>query len=108
MQSDYFNQLDDDSIALQYSYIKANHNPLGEKHNLDFANDESIYSKLHAKYHPVIRDFLDQFGYYDIFLVDSDSGDIVYSVFKELDYTTSLKNGPYANTNFGRVFQEGQ
>ncbi|MBT3354583.1 MAG: hypothetical protein HN402_06650, partial [Candidatus Scalindua sp.] len=64
------------------------------------------YSKLHAKYHPAIRDFLDQFGYYDIFLVDPDSGDIVYSVFKELDYTTSLKDGPYASTNFGRVFRD--
>ncbi len=102
----YFNQLDDDSIALQYHYIKANHNQLGEKHNLDSADDESTYSKLHAKYHPVIRDFLEQFGYYDIFLVDSDSGDIVYTVFKELDYTTSLKDGPYANTNFGKVFRD--
>ncbi|MHC4267416.1 MAG: methyl-accepting chemotaxis protein [Planctomycetota bacterium] len=102
----YFNQLDGDSIALQYHYIKANYNQLGEKHNLDSADDESTYSKLHTKYHPPIRDFLEQFGYYDIFLVDPDSGDIVYSVFKELDYTTSLKDGPYASTNFGRVFQE--
>ncbi|MGR3173778.1 MAG: methyl-accepting chemotaxis protein [Candidatus Scalindua sp.] len=102
----YFNQLDDDSLALQYYYIKANYNQLGEKHNLDAAADESDYSKLHAKYHPIIRDYLDQFGYYDIFLVDPDSGDIVYSVFKELDYTTSLKDGPYASTNFGRVFRE--
>ncbi len=39
-------------------------------------------------------------------LVDSDSGDIVYSVFKELDYTTSLKDGPYAKTNFGEVFRD--
>ncbi len=101
----YLDQLDDESIALQYNYIKANHNQLGEKHNLDSADDKSTYSKLHAKYHPIIRDFLEQFGYYDIFLVDPDSGDIVYSVFKELDYTTSLKDGPYANTNFGRVYQ---
>ncbi len=102
----YINQLDEDSIALQYYYIKANHNQLGEKHNLDTSDDKSSYSKLHAKYHPAIRDFLQQFGYYDIFLVDPDSGDIVYSVYKELDFTTSLKNGPYANTNFGRVFQQ--
>ena len=101
----YFNQLDDDSIALQYTYIKANHNQLGEKHNLDYADDNSAYSKLHAKYHPVIRDFLEQFGYYDIFLVDPESGDIVYSVYKELDYSTSLKDGPYAGTNFGKVFR---
>ncbi|MCP4254595.1 MAG: hypothetical protein GY775_14570 [Candidatus Scalindua sp.] len=102
----YLNQLDADSLALQYYYIKANHNQLGEKHNLDAADEVSSYSKFHAKYHPAIRDFLDQFGYYDIFLVDSDSGDIVYSVFKELDYTTSLKDGPYANTNFGEVFRD--
>ena len=102
----YFNQLDADSLALQYYYIKANHNQLGEKHNLNAADEESSYSKLHAKYHPAIRDFLEQFGYYDIFLVDPDSGDIVYSVFKELDYTTSLKDGPYASTNFGKVFSD--
>jgi methyl-accepting chemotaxis protein len=101
----YFNQLDNDSIALQYTYIKANNSPLGSKHELDAADDSSTYSKLHATYHPPIRDFLEQFGYYDIFLVDPDSGDIVYSVFKELDYTTSLKDGPYAGTNFGRVFK---
>ncbi len=102
----YLDLLDDDSIALQYNYIIANHNKLGEKHRLDFAKDGSRYSSLHAKYHPVIRDYLEQFGYYDIFIVDPDSGDIIYSVFKELDFSTSLKNGPYAGTNFGRVFKD--
>ncbi|MEE9604282.1 MAG: hypothetical protein V3V70_01815, partial [Candidatus Scalindua sp.] len=102
----YFGRLDDTSIILQYLYIKANHYGLGEKHRLDFADDMSSYSRLHAKYHPVIRGFLEQYGYYDIFLVEPDTGNIIYSVFKELDYTTSLKDGPFANTNIGRVFRE--
>ena len=102
----YFNQLDDDSIAIQYSYIAANRNQLGEKHQLDAADGTASYNKIHKVYHPVIREYLEQFGYYDIFIVDTDSGDIVYSVFKELDFSTSLKDGPYANTNFGRVFRE--
>lgn len=101
----YFNQLDDDSIALQYHYIRANHNPLGSKDKLNSATDSSRYSELHQQIHPIIRNFLDRFGYYDIFLVDSTSGDIVYSVFKELDYSTSLLDGPYANTNFGEAFR---
>ncbi len=105
----YFNQLDDDSIAMQYHFIAANPNPLGEKHKLDtidIADGKSSYNKNHKVYHPVIRKYLEQFGYYDIFIVDPDSGDIVYSVFKELDFSTSLKDGPYANTNFGKVFRE--
>lgn len=100
------NQLDSTSLALQFLYIKDNPNPLGSKHMLEDARDGSKYSQVHKKYHSHIRDFLEQFGYYDIFLVDHQTGDIVYSVFKEIDYTTSLMDGPYANTGIGRVFQE--
>jgi methyl-accepting chemotaxis protein len=102
----YLNQLDDDSIAMQYTYIAANHNQLGEKHKLDAAEGMASYNSYHKMYHPAIRSFLEEFGYYDIFIVDPDSGDIVYSVYKELDFSTSLKDGPYANTNFGRLFND--
>jgi len=100
------NQLDDDSLALQYQYISNNSNPLGSKDALVDAKDDSTYAQLHTLYHPSIRDFLNKFEYYDIFLVDPESGDIVYSVFKELDYTTSLKNGPYANSGIAEVFRK--
>ncbi len=97
--------LDDDSIILQYHYIKANQHPLGNKHKLLDAKDGSAYSVLQNKYHPHILDFLEKFEYYDIFLVDHESGDIVYSVYKELDFTTSLINGPYADSGIARVFK---
>ena len=90
---------------MQNLYIKQNPNPLGEKDKLDCATDSSQYSQLHKDFHPIVRSYLKKFGYYDIFLCDLESGDIVYSVFKELDFTTSLKDGPYANTNFGKAFK---
>jgi methyl-accepting chemotaxis protein len=99
-------QLDADSILLQHAYIRANSQPLGSKHLLDRASKNTAYNRLHGRVHPVVRNFLEKFGYYDIFLVHPDTGDIVYSVFKELDYTTSLKDGPYAQTNFGEVFRK--
>ena len=103
---EFLRQLDDDSVALQYAYIKANSNPLGSKNLLDRASDQSGYSQLHAKVHPILRSYLEKFGYYDIFLVDPETGDIVYTQFKELDYTTSLIDGPYAQTNFGECFRK--
>ncbi len=99
-------QLDDDSIALQHAYIRANSNPLGSKHLLDASEADSDYDRLHGVVHPVVRSFLEKFGYYDIFLIDPKTGDIVYSVFKELDYSTSLLDGPYAKTNFGEAFRK--
>ncbi|THB67936.1 MAG: methyl-accepting chemotaxis protein [Desulfovibrio sp.] len=98
--------LDQDSIILQYLFIRANEHPLGSKHLLDRpGGDSTRYGELHEQIHPIIRSYLEKFGYYDIFLVDPNTGDIVYSVFKELDYSTSLIDGPYADTNFGEAFR---
>ncbi len=104
-QSNLMSGLDANSIALQYHYISANPNPLGGKEAMDHSGDESAYSLTHQEYHPIVRSYLEHFGYYDIFLVDPDTGHIVYSVFKELDYATSLKNGPYANTGIAEAFR---
>jgi PAS domain S-box-containing protein len=93
---------------LQYLYIADNPNPTGDKHLLDAAQDNTSYSAAHRKIHPIIRSYLEKFGYYDIFLVDAETGHIVYSVFKEVDYATSLLTGPYKNTNFARAFREAR
>jgi methyl-accepting chemotaxis protein len=98
-------QLDDPTVALQYYYIRANQNPLGSKNNLNRADDGSRYSRIHEQYHPIIHDFLDKFGLYDIFLVSSKTGRVVYTVFKELDFATSLINGPYAQSDLGGAFR---
>ncbi len=98
--------LDSDSVALQHKLIRANQHPLGSKDKLTDLADGSTYASLHNLYHPPIRKFLQAFEFYDIFLVDPDSGDIVYSVFKELDYTTSLKTGPFANSGIGEAFKK--
>lgn len=96
------------TIEFQSKYIESNNFPVGSKQQLDRAEDDNPYNDVHEKYHPVIRDYLDKFGYYDIFLIDSETGHIVYSVFKEIDYATSLISGPYSNTNFAEVFNKAK
>lgn len=92
--------------AMQSLYISGNQNPLGEKHKLIDTKLDNDYSRLHAKFHPSITQYQQLFGYYDIFLVDAETGHIVYSVFKELDFATSLKNGPYANSGIGEAYKK--
>lgn len=97
-------QLNLNGLALQNTFIADNPAPLGEKDSLTAVNNGSQYSTYHKKYHPYFRDFLQRFGFYDIFLVDAD-GVVVYSVYKELDYATSLKNGPYADSGLARAYK---
>ena len=100
-----FAGLSDNAVILQYKFIRANSNPLGNKHLLDQLGDGTAYDQLHTKIHPIIRNYLEKFGYYDIFLVDAEHGVVQYSVFKELDYGTSLKSGPWAKSNLARAYK---
>ena len=92
----------DPGDRLRRLYIEDNPNPTGQKENLDAASDGSVYSAVHGEHHPWLRTFLRDRGYYDIFLVDVD-GNLVYTVFKELDYATNLLTGEYADTGLGTV-----
>jgi len=94
----------DQGKKLQALYIDRNPHPTGEKEKLDAAKDGSIYSMVHAKYHPYLRAFLRDRGYYDIFLFDP-KGNLVYTVFKELDYATNLVSGKWADTDLGKAFK---
>jgi methyl-accepting chemotaxis protein len=94
------------AIALQQSYIASNPHALGNKQLLDASPLNTIYDSLHKANHGYLRSLVEQFGFYDIFLIDSESGDIVYTVFKEVDFGTNLNNGPYARTNLGEAFRK--
>lgn len=100
----FFDRLEDRAQILQSLYIADNPNPLGSKEVLDAASDGSRYSQIHKRYHPFIRAFLKEFGYYDIFLVNNE-GDLVYSVFKEIDYATNLTSGSFASSGLGNAFR---
>jgi class 3 adenylate cyclase len=92
------------SRYLQHHYIAANPNPVGKKHLLDTVADGSDYSRLHARYHPIFRNIIQKFGYYDMFLIDP-QGTVVYTVFKETDFTTNYRNGPYQTSNLAKLNQ---
>lgn len=92
-------------IALQYQYIVNNPNPAGKKQDLIDTKENNEYDIAHKTYHPFFRSFLNKFGYYDIFLIDNKNGNIVYTVFKELDFATSLHNGPFKTTNLADAFR---
>ncbi|PJE56405.1 methyl-accepting chemotaxis protein [Marinomonas polaris DSM 16579] len=91
--------------SLQYRYISNNKQPLGAKHKLNSANSAADYDKVHAQYHPYIRSYLETFGLYDIFLI-SPSGEVVYSVYKEIDFATSLMNEANIDSGLANVFRQ--
>lgn len=97
---------DESSFLLQYNYIIDNPNPVNEKLLLNTVNDGTKYSDAHKKYHPLIRSYLEKFGYYDIFLIDIDSGNVVYTVAKEVDFASNINTGVSRHSGLNTIFNE--
>ncbi|MDP8244358.1 MAG: methyl-accepting chemotaxis protein [Candidatus Hinthialibacter antarcticus] len=95
------------SRILQCLYITENPKPEGEKQALDRADDDSLYSHHHERFHPLLRNYSNRFGFHDLLLIEPD-GSIVYSVAKEFDFATNLETGPYRETNLARAFQQAK
>jgi methyl-accepting chemotaxis protein len=95
----------DATKTLQTLYIDANPHPVGKRQDLNDADDGSAYSQVHSEVHPWFRRLQQDREYYDIFLIDP-RGNVVYTVFKEVDYATNLVTGPWAKTDLGAVFRD--
>lgn len=96
---------DDRAQFLQYHYIAANPHVWQERGRLNAASDRSRYSAIHAQVHPVIQNVVQAFGFYDLYLIEAQTGRILYSFQKETDFGTSLLTGPYRETKLARAFQ---
>ncbi|SDD34567.1 Cache domain-containing protein [Aquimonas voraii] len=94
------------AAELQKLFIANNPAPLGQKDGMIALPGSTDYGQTHALYHPIYRSHQQRSEYYDIFLVDTE-GNVVYSVFKELDYATNLFNGPWRDTGLARVARAG-
>ncbi|NWL15408.1 HAMP domain-containing protein [Pseudoalteromonas sp. Scap03] len=99
-------QMNPKSIELQSRYLANNPNPIGEKQKLTATEQSDSYEQVHRQYHPYLRDMTNINEFYDIFIIDPTNGNIVYSVYKEVDFATSLQTGPYAKSNLASLFQQ--
>jgi methyl-accepting chemotaxis protein len=100
----YVDSYSDTTVRLQHAYIVANSSPVGAKDRLDESALNTDYDRFHREIHPYLSHVRELFGFYDVFLV-SPQGDVVYSVYKETDFATSLTTGPFAKSGLAKSFQ---
>lgn len=90
---------------LQADYIARNPNSTGQKDQLAAAPGGSRYDAVHARFHAAMKRIADTVGFYDINLMDAETGDVVYTVAKEVDFGSNMYHGPFVRSGFARVAQ---
>ncbi|MBL4631762.1 MAG: diguanylate cyclase [Paraglaciecola sp.] len=93
----------DKTAYLQSHYIERNPFKVGQKSSLLIAQDGSLYSQRHKKYHPTFKNMIEARTYCDFFLLDP-KGNLVYSVKKEADFATNVIDGIWHDTHLAQVF----
>ncbi len=66
--------------------------------------ESDSYKSVQEFYDPVLRNYMEKYGYYDVFLIGN-NGDVVYTVCHELDFATNLVNGQYRSSGLAEAFQ---
>ena len=84
------------AIFLQNQYIF-------DRRLVNEAQFETFFGSAFANLDQPLSEFKNRFGFYDVFLIEPQDGRIVYSVEREIDFGTSLFDGPHSDTNLARA-----
>jgi class 3 adenylate cyclase len=87
------------AYILQDRYIISNPNRTGQRRAMADAGDGSTYSRVHARFHPILRHAAATLNFYDFMMIDPRTGRIIYSVTKEADFASSVTARPYRHSN---------
>ena len=90
---------------LQHRFLAENPAPYGKGADMVRSKGDTRYERIHATFHEPLTFIRDEFGYYDIFLIDAQTGDIVYTVDKESDFATNIYEGPYRGSGLGELVE---
>lgn len=60
-------------------------------------------TQIHEEY---FQSYMKDYGYYDIFLIDGKSGQVIYSAAKESDYGSNLKTGEFKDSGLAQAYNK--
>ncbi len=101
-ESDILSSLDKRGQIMQDLFIK--NNP--KQSRIEFqGSGQSSYILAHQKYHQSFVNYIENYGYYDVFFVSANTNAVIYTTFKELDFGANLDHELYRKTPLNEAYQ---
>ena len=74
--------------------------------NGKFPVTNDLIKKTTQKHEEYFQSYMKDYGYYDIFLIDGKSGQVIYSAAKESDYGSNLKTGEFKDSGLAEAYNK--
>ena len=88
---------------LQTLYMADNPHGRLDRQRLVDTDGTTAFERVHAAMHPELAHIHEVFGYYDLMLIDHETGAVVYSVRKEIDFASDTRSGPFRGSALAEV-----
>ncbi|MDY6903076.1 MAG: methyl-accepting chemotaxis protein [Thermodesulfobacteriota bacterium] len=94
-----------EDVANAYGNLKKYHDDMGfgERSAYDVTTDR--YQDIWQQYSAGLGKYVEEFGYYDIFIICKPHGHVMFSYAKEADIGTNLRHGPYKEEGLARLWK---
>lgn len=95
---DWIAALSANAVALQTRFVDGLPTPAG-------ASGNTQYEQLHARLDPALSRLAARLGVADLYLIETDKGDVVYSSARQADFATALASGPWRDSGLATAWQ---
>lgn len=96
----------DVTLAAQAIFIYLNPKEIGKKSELLSDNGYYSYALAHKNYHPYFQGLCNKWKASDILLIDAKSGNVIYSVAKNIDFATNLFDGRFRKSSLAKALRK--
>ncbi len=72
----------------------------------NYPSDTPEYQKLYDKYFDYYDKIVEKYGYYDVFIIGKNFGQIAFTWAREKDFGENLKYGKYSDTHIAEVWKK--
>ena len=86
------------------SDLKSLYTVLNFEETGEFPINEQLVKEKTKSHEKFFSNYMKEYDYYDIFIIDAKTGQVVYSVAKESDYGKNLKYGNLKNSGLGEAY----
>lgn len=93
------------ALIAQSLYILYNPEITGNKREFITGNGYASYITAHSNHHPYFLDLCKDLNASDILLIDAQSGNVIYTVNKNIDFATNLYDGPFKNSSLAKTYR---
>ncbi|BBP46967.1 hypothetical protein THMIRHAS_23400 [Thiosulfatimonas sediminis] len=104
----YIQSLDNTALLMQQDYILDNPNKPENRWQLNKGRSASAYHAIHASMQPVVHKFIHNAHFSDLYLLDQDSGRVLYSVNKKFDFGANLQDLAWQHSGLAKAWRKGQ